>query len=88
LNLVVDERVRWAEVASAVRAGAGAYLESLTYQDTYRDPDRQGACKKSILLSIKLRDPAGTLAGVQADAIRDEIVARCGQELGAQLRAS
>jgi phenylalanyl-tRNA synthetase beta chain len=88
LNLVVDEHVTWAEIAAAVRDGSGAYLEELSYQDTYRDVERLGAGKKSVLLSIKLRDAAGTLAGSQADAVRDEIVARCGRELGAQLRAS
>jgi phenylalanyl-tRNA synthetase beta chain len=87
LNLVVDERVAWADVAAAVRAAAGGHLEELTYRDTYRDAERLGPGKKSLLFSIKLRDPAGTLAGTQADAIRDAIVARCGQELGAQLRA-
>ncbi len=77
LNLVVDEHVTWAEIATAVRAGAGPNLEELVYRDTYRDAQRLGAGKKSILLSIKLRDPQGTLAGERADAIRTEIVSRC-----------
>ena len=76
LNLVVDERVSWAAIATAVREGGGAYLEELAYCDTYRDAERLGQGKKSILLSMKLRDAHGTLAGQQADAIRDEIVAR------------
>ncbi len=88
LNLVVDESVPWSAIATAVRAAGGDFLESLSYQDTYRDPERLGAAKKSVLLSIRLRDPSGTLAGQQADTIRDEIVARCGREVGAQLRAS
>ncbi|HVU89436.1 MAG TPA: phenylalanine--tRNA ligase subunit beta [Pirellulales bacterium] len=87
LNLVVDERVTWAEIAAVVRDAAGAILEQLSYRDTYRDAERLGAGKKSILLSIKLRDPQRTLPGEQADKICHEIVARCGQTLGAQLRA-
>ncbi|HEY4307884.1 MAG TPA: phenylalanine--tRNA ligase subunit beta [Pirellulales bacterium] len=87
LNLVVDEQVTWAEIAAVVRAGAGPNLEQLAYRDTYRDAEKLGAGKKSILLSIKLRDPQGTLAGERADAIREEIVARAAKTLGAHLRA-
>ena len=88
LNLVVEEAVAWAAIAAAVRAAAGNFLDELAYQDTYRDAERLGTAKKSILLSIKLRDPAGTLTSQQADAIRDEIVARCHRELRAELRAN
>jgi phenylalanyl-tRNA synthetase beta chain len=88
LNLVVDEPVPWAAVAAAVRAGGGPFLDELAYQDTYRDVERLGPGKKSILLSIKLRDASGTLTSQQADTIRDEIVARCGRELGALLRTN
>ena len=77
MNLVVDEHVTWAEIASGRadrrRAEPGRACRT---SDTYRDAERLGAGKKSILLSIKLRDAAGTLAGEQADAMRDEIVAR------------
>jgi len=88
LNLVVDEGTPWAAIAAAVRDGGGAFLDELSYQDTYRDIERLGAGKKSILLSIKLRDARGTLTSQQADAIRDEIVALCRRELAAQLRTN
>lgn len=55
LNLVVDEAVRWADVAATVRAGGGPLFESLEYRDTYRDPERLGRDKKSLLFSIALR---------------------------------
>jgi len=88
LNLVVDEGTPWSAIAAAVQGAGQSFLEELTYRDTYRDPERLGQGKKSILLSVKLRSAEGTLSGQQADAIRDDIVARCGRELGAQLRAS
>jgi phenylalanyl-tRNA synthetase beta chain len=87
LNLVVDEHVGWAEIAAAARIGAGSILENLRYRDTYRDAERLGPGKKSILLSIKLRDPQATLAGERADEICARIVAGCAASLGAQLRA-
>jgi phenylalanyl-tRNA synthetase beta chain len=87
LNLVVDEAVRWAQIAATVRGNGGPDLESLEYRDTYRDADRLGAGKKSFLFSIGLRWQEGTLTSQQADGIRDRIVAACRRDHGAELRA-
>ncbi|MGA2259140.1 MAG: phenylalanine--tRNA ligase subunit beta, partial [Thermoguttaceae bacterium] len=87
LNLVVDETVRWAQVAATVRRNGGPDLESLVYRDTYRDANRLGEGKKSFLFSIGLRWQEGTLTSQQADSIRDRIVVACRQEHGAELRA-
>ena len=84
---MVDEAVRWAQIAATVRRNGGADLESLEYRDTYRDADRLGAGKKSFLFSIGLRSPEGTLTSQQADSVRDQIVAACHREHGAELRA-
>ncbi len=87
LNLVVDEAVRWAEIAATVGRNGGPDLESLEYRDIYRNADRLGAGKKSFLFSIGLRSQEGTLTSQQADSIRDRIVAACRKEHGAELRA-
>lgn len=86
LNLVVDESVRWADVAATVRANCGPYFEDLQYRDTYRDEKRLGPGKKSLLLSIALRWSEGTMTSQQADQIRDQIVAACREKHGAELR--
>ncbi len=87
LNLVVDESVLWAQIAVTVRAHGGAELVAVDYRDTYRDAERLGGGKKSLLFSIVLRGASGTLTSQQADAIRDRIVAACRAEYGAELRA-
>jgi phenylalanyl-tRNA synthetase beta chain len=87
LNLVVDENVRWAQLAQIARTGGGTHLEGLEYKDTYRDAERLGPGKKSLLMTITLRAPDGTLTSQQADAICGEIVALCHRDLGANLRA-
>ena len=87
LNLVVDENVRWAEIAATVGRNGGPDLETIEYRDTYRDADRLGPGKKSFLFSIGLRSKEGTLTSQQADIARDRIVAACRQEHGAELRA-
>jgi len=86
LNLVVDEQIRWADVAATVKAHCGAFFEQLDYVDTYRDEERLGRDKKSLLLTIALRSKEGTMTNQQADELRDQIVAACGKEHGAVLR--
>jgi phenylalanyl-tRNA synthetase beta chain len=87
INLVVDEAVRWANVAATVYANGGECLENLDYRDTYRDPKRLGEGKKSLLMTITLRWKEGTLTSQQADEIRDQVVAACRAKHGAELRA-
>ena len=86
LNLVVAEPVRWADVAATVRQHAGECFESLEYRDTYRDPERLGSGKKSLLFTITLRSSDGTLTSQQADEVRDRVVAACRERHAAELR--
>ncbi|MHB9047512.1 MAG: phenylalanine--tRNA ligase subunit beta, partial [Pirellulales bacterium] len=87
LNLVVDETVRWADLARTVAATGSESLESLRYKDTYRDPERLGPGKKSLLFSMDFRARKSTLTNEEVDAIRDRIVGACQAKHGAQLRA-
>ena len=61
LNLIVDESVRWADMAATIRATVGPLLESLQFQEVYRDKKKDGADKKRLLFSITLRSPERTL---------------------------
>jgi phenylalanyl-tRNA synthetase beta chain len=87
LNLVVDESVRWADVAQPVRAAAASFAESLEFQDVYRDPDRLGAGKKSLLFTLTLRLDDRTLTGEEADQAVARVVDAAQKAHGAQLRA-
>jgi len=87
LNFVVDEAVRWAALEAVVRKAAGEKLETLAFQELYRDAKRLGHGKKSLLLSAHFRDAGGTLTSQTVDEARDRIVAACRTELGAELRA-
>ena len=64
---MVAESVRWADVAATAREHGGPLFESLDYRDAYRDPERLGGDKKSLLFSIALRSSDGTLTSKQAD---------------------
>jgi phenylalanyl-tRNA synthetase beta chain len=87
INLVVDEAVRWADVAETVRANGGQRLENLEYRQTYRDPKRLGEGKKSLLMTLTLRWREGTPTSGQADEVRDQIIAACREKHRAELRA-
>lgn len=87
LNFIVDERVRWAELADAVRAAGGELLEEIRYRETYRDEKTDGPGKKRLLLSIQLRSHDGTLTGEEAEQVRSTIVDACRGKLRAQLVA-
>lgn len=86
LNFVVDESLRWAELAETVQTAAGEPFESLAYCGIYRDAQRLGKGKKSLLMTLTLRLPTGTLTNQQADGIRDAIVAAAATKHGAELR--
>lgn len=85
LNLIVEEPVRWSDLAGTVRQAAGPCLESLRYQETYRDPQKDGQGRKRLLFSITLRSAERTLTNEQADQIRDAVVQACQQSHGAVL---
>ena len=85
LNLIVDEAVRWAALAETVQQSVGDCLESLRYQEIYRDPKKDGAGKKRLLFSITLRSRQRTLTNEEADQIRQQVVTACHQPHGAVL---
>lgn len=85
LNLVVDEAVRWSQLSASVKGAAGERLQAVSYLDTYRAPDKDGAGRKRLLLSVQLRSPERTLTGEEADQIVERIVKTCGEMHGAVL---
>jgi phenylalanyl-tRNA synthetase beta chain len=87
VNIVVAESVRWAAVEHLVWTAGGEVLEAVDYQETYRNPQRLGAERKSLLFSLQLRSATGTLTSEEADGVRDRILALLKQQLGAELRA-
>jgi phenylalanyl-tRNA synthetase beta chain len=87
VNIVVADHVHWDEVEQLASQIAGEAIERIEYLETYRDANRLGPGRKSLLFSLTLRSPSGTLTNEEADAIRDSVVAALGRQLGATLRA-
>jgi len=86
INLVVDESVRWSDIASEARSAGGALIESLDLKNVYRDKEKLGPGKKSLLITLVIRSPERTLTSGEADAIRERITTACTTKHGAQLR--
>ena len=85
LNLIVDEAIRWSDLAATVRTAVGPNLERLDFQETYRDPTKDGPGKKRLLFSIVVRSHERTLTNDEADLIRIAVVAAAQEKHGAAL---
>ena len=87
LNIILPDAVRWSQLSEVVNQAGGQFLESLQYQETYRDPERDGEGTKRILFSLTLRSHERTLTGEEADQIRDDVVQAITDQLNGQLLA-
>ena len=87
LNLIVGDRITWAQLARTVNESSGELLESLDYQETYRDSVKDGPNTKRLLFSLTLRSATRTLTNEEADAVRDQVVEACAREFSAKLLA-
>ena len=88
INLVVDEQVRWSDLAATVRGCGDGLVESFDLKgEPYRDEKRLGPGKKSLLVTLQLRSPQRTLTNVEADDLRTRVVEACAKNHGATLRA-
>jgi phenylalanyl-tRNA synthetase beta chain len=86
LALVVADDVPAAEVAEALRHGAGELLESLRLFDVYTgSPVPAGF--RSLAYALTLRAPDRTLTSEEATAVRDAALAAAAERTGAVLRA-
>jgi len=81
--LIVDESVAAGDVQSALRAGAGNLLESITLFDRY---DKIGDGKISLAFTLVFRANDRTLTGAEITEAREAAVALAEKRTGAVLR--
>jgi phenylalanyl-tRNA synthetase beta chain len=84
--LLVDRSVVAAEVAAALRDGAGALCESVRLFDVYVG-DQVPAGRKSLAFALRFRAPDRTLTDAEIKQARDAAVASAAERHGAQLRS-
>ncbi|MBO0803608.1 MAG: phenylalanine--tRNA ligase subunit beta [Nocardiopsaceae bacterium] len=84
--VVVPEAVPAAEVAAALRAGAGELLEDVRLFDVYTGA-QLAAGSKSLAYTLRFRAADRTLTAAEATAARDAAVAEAAGRCGAVLRS-
>ena len=87
LALVVAEVTPSADVAGAVRAGAGPLLEDLRLFDVYTG-GQVGEGRKSLAFAVRLRAPDRTLTADEVAEVRGAAVAEAARRCGATLRGA
>ncbi|WP_030542105.1 phenylalanine--tRNA ligase subunit beta [Streptomyces albus] len=85
--LVVDRSVAAADVAAALRAGAGELLESLRLFDVFTG-EQLGEDRTSLAYTLRFRAPDRTLTAEEISAARDAAVAAAADRTGAVLRGA
>ncbi|MFC4913540.1 phenylalanine--tRNA ligase subunit beta [Actinomadura gamaensis] len=85
--LTVDASVPAADVASALRDGAGELLESLRLFDVYTG-EQVGEGRKSLAYTLRFRASDRTLTAEEASEARDAAVAVAAERTGAVLRGA
>ncbi len=85
IAVVVDEKIRWADIERCVLANAPDELESLDFLDLYRGKQIE-AGKKSIAFSVSFRSAKRTLTNEEADLLRDALVTALSSAHNAELR--
>jgi phenylalanyl-tRNA synthetase beta chain len=86
IAVVVDEAIPAEKVASLIRQTGGKLVREVRLFDVFRG-ERIGAGKKSLAYSLTYQAPDRTLTDGESAQVRNRIVRRLEQELGAKLRS-
>ncbi len=86
LAFVVNEDIQVQDVIDLIRSSGGAMLTEIALFDVYRG-GQAGPGKKSLAFSLKYQDPDRTLTDKEVSQIRDRIIKRLSDEIGAELRS-
>ncbi len=86
IALILDESIPAARVEALIRQTGGRSVTAVHLFDVYRG-EQIGAGKKSLAYSLTYQAENKTMTDAEAAAIRNKIVKRLEQELGAKLRS-
>jgi phenylalanyl-tRNA synthetase beta chain len=85
LSIVIDEQIRWADIAAAVNQKKPDELEDIKFVGIYRGKGIPSG-KKSLTLTLLFRDRDGTLTHETVDRFQADILNGLTGATGAQLR--
>ena len=85
LSIIVDEKIRWADIIKAVESKASGELEDIRFVGIYRGKGIPSG-SKSVTLSLRFRDEDGTLTHETVDGFEADIVRSLADSVAAELR--
>lgn len=86
LALVVDNSVKFGEIAAIAKKTAKKMLRDITLFDVYVNEDQLGAGKKSYAVSFTFEDPTKTFQDKEVDAIMEQLVKAFESQIKAYIR--
>lgn len=86
LALVVDNSVKFSDIAAIAGKTAKKLLRETNLFDVYVNDDQLGAGKKSYAVSFIFEDASRTLKVKEIDKVMNQIIKTCETQLGAQVR--
>lgn len=86
IAVIVDEAMTNGQVVDTIRLAGGKLLTAVRLFDIYRG-EQIGAGKKSLAYSLTYQAPDRTLTDTEAAQVRQRIIRRLEQDLGAKLRS-
>jgi len=86
LALVVDQGVKFSDIASIAGKAAKKLLRETNHFNLYVNEDQLGAGKKSYAVSFIFEDASRTLKVQEVDKVMEKIMTTCESQLGAQIR--
>jgi len=86
LALVVDQGVKFSDIASIAGKAAKKLLRETNLFNLYVNEDQLGAGKKSYAVSFIFEDASRTLKVQEVDKVMEKIMTTCESQLGAQIR--
>jgi phenylalanyl-tRNA synthetase beta chain len=86
LALVVDNSVKFGEIAAIAKKTAKKVLREITLFDVYVNEDQLGAGKKSCAVSFTFEDPTKTFQDKEVDAIMEQLIKAFESQIKAFIR--
>ncbi|MEM1216386.1 MAG: phenylalanine--tRNA ligase subunit beta [Bacteroidota bacterium] len=86
LALVVDNSVKFSDIVAIAAKAGKKLLRDTNLFDVYVNAEQLGADKKSCAVSFLFEDPTRTLKVKDVDKVMQQIMQRCEQQLGAEIR--
>jgi phenylalanyl-tRNA synthetase beta chain len=87
LSIIVDEQIRWTDIAEAVTSKVPPELEDVQFVGIYRGKGIAPG-SKCVTLSLRFRDEDGTLTHETVDGFQADIVAGLSEATAAELRTA